>query len=141
MRIQVSPLDFIFDQGYEKHRDPDLWRMAEDYMRVELEKPFEIPKMAKTWVAHSGGEICGITAFQMVPDITHFRVSGPNAVRATKMMTDRLQSFFADQGLRGGYVLLHISGKERPEQRCQKWQESLKAAGAVPADRFLVKVR
>lgn len=141
MRIDVSPLDFTFEQGYVKYRDSELWQKAEEYMQRELVEPFDPTKMAKSWVAHAEGEVCGITAFQMIPDITHFRVSGPNAARATKMMTDRLQSYFADQGLRGGYVFLYISGKEKPEQRCHRWEESLQAAGAVPADRMLVKVR
>ena len=142
MRIDVSPLDFQrLDSEAIRPADPMLWNAAEAYMQRELEKPFPIDRMAKTWVAHSGGEICGITAFLMVPDITHFRVSGPNAARATKMLTDRLQSYFADQGLRGQYVLLHISSKETPEQRCHRWDESLTAAEAEPADRMIVRVR
>lgn len=142
MRIDVSPLDFDrLDADSVKPRDPELWAAAEAFMQRELDKPFDITRAAKVWAAHSEEEVCGITAFQMVPDITHFRVAGPNAVRATKMMTDRLQAYFADQGLRNGYVFLHISSKERPEQRCTKWEDSLRAAGAIPADRFLVKVR
>ena len=142
MRLDVSPLDFDrVDTDAIRQRDPILWAAAERYMQEQLASPFDITRMAKTWVAHANGEVCGITAFRMVPDITHFRVSGPNAARSTKMLTDRLQAFFADQGLRGSYVLLHLSGKETPEQRCYRWEESMKAAGAIPADRYMVEVR
>lgn len=142
MRIEVSPLDFYrLDSETIKPADPELWAKAQDYMRRELDTPFQIDRMAKTWLAYDENEVCGIMSYIMVPDFTHFRVSGPNAVRATKMMADRVMGYLADSGLRGGYLLLHVSSKERPEQRCNRWQESLKAIEAVPADRFLVRVR
>ena len=125
--------------------DVRLHDMAVDYCAHNLANEVNLSKFNKVWVAVSMRgeeylEIIGITGWVWKPDVPMFRVTGKHAVKATKLMEQRLQAFFEDNGARGGEVFLHISSKETPEQRCPKWQESLKAAGAVPADRFSVKI-
>jgi hypothetical protein len=85
--------------------------------------------------------VIGATAICMRPDIFMFRTAGTDAAKSTRLLIERLQWYFADQGFRGQDVTLHISGKDSPEQRCPKWAESLASVDARPADRFLVLVR
>lgn len=124
-----------------------LHAMAIDYCRRELQDgdKVNLAKFNKVWLAvQMNGdeykEIVGITAWVYRIDLPMFRVSGSNAVRATKMLADRLHAFFQDQGARGSELFIHISGKETPEQRCAKWSDSLTAEGATPADRFIIKI-
>lgn len=147
MRIEVIPLDFQGQGALLEPIDQRLHDMAVDYCSRELEGGSEInlAKFAKVWiaVAMEGAEyqeVVGVTAFVWRIDVPLFRVTGENAVRATKQLSNRIHSYFQDQGARGQELFLHISSKERPEQRCPRWEESLKAEGAVPADRFSVKI-
>jgi hypothetical protein len=147
MRIEVIPLDFIGQGALLEPADPKLHDMAVDYCRRELQDgdKINLSKFQKVWVAvvmEEGEfrEIVGVTAYQLRIDLPVFRVNGPNAVRATKMLTDRLHAFFQDQGARGHDLFIHISSKETPEQRCANWTESLASQDARPADRFLIKI-
>lgn len=152
MRIQVIPLDFMGQAPLYEPRDKKLFDLAMDYCNRELAEPIDFVRLNKVWVAVGDpkfdkagnlvdGHVCGLTGYVLKPDIPVFRVSGENAARATKMLTDRYHDFFADQGLRGQEIFIHISGKEKPEQRCPRWEESLSATDAKPADRFSVIVR
>jgi len=121
--------------------------MAIDYCTRELKdgKDLNIAKFAKCWVAVSMEgeeykEILGFMGFVWRIDLPVFRVTGDRTDRTTSLMAGRLHAFFQDQGARGTELFIHISSKERPEQRCGKWAESLAAEGAVPADRFAVKI-
>src|SRR5437868_9422214 len=148
MRIEILPLDFIGPQGaLLEPADPKLHDMAVDYCARELAggQDLNLSKFTKVWLAVEMDQdqyhaIIGITGYVWRIDLPVFRVSGENAVRATKMLTDRLRCYFQDNGARGTEVFLHISGKELPEQRCQKWEESLAAVNAVPADRYQKQV-
>lgn len=147
MRIEVIPLDFIGQGALLEPADPKLHDMAVEYCARELEggDQLNLAKFQKCWVAvvmenDQYQEIVGITGYVMRIDLPVFRVSGANAVRATKMLTDRLHAFFQDQGARGHELFIHISSKERPEQRCAKWQESLASQKATPADRLAIKI-
>ncbi|MBV9179877.1 MAG: hypothetical protein JO356_01080 [Acidobacteria bacterium] len=148
MRIAVYPLDFQGQGALLEPVDKKLHDLAVDYCARELEggKDLNLARFAKVWVAvsldadGSYKEILGITGYVMRIDLPVFRVSGDHAVRATKMLTDRMRGFFQDQGARGHEAFIHISSKERPEQRCAKWKESLRAVGAQPADRLSVKI-
>jgi hypothetical protein len=127
--------------------DEKLHDMAVEYCGRELEggAQLNLTKFAKCWVVvemegTTYKEIRGITGYVLKPDIPVFRVSGKHVDYSTQMLVDRLRAFFQDSGIRNQEVFLHISSKERPEQRCEKWQKSLAAVGAVPADRFTVKV-
>jgi hypothetical protein len=147
MRINVFPIDFMGQPPLWEPRDRRLHDLAIAYCQTELAEEINLTQLAKVWVATECNDndkpeaVCGITGYVLRPDIPIFRVSGEHANRATKMLNDRLQAHFADQGWRGGEVFLHISSKERPEQRCENWQQSLKQAGAEPADRYKVRVR
>lgn len=145
MKIRVIPLEFLGQGALLEPVDKVLHDMAVDYCAKNLASEVNLAKFNKVWiaVAMSGDaycEIIGITGWVWRADIPMFRVTGKHAVKATKLMEERLHSFFEDNGARGSEVFLHISSKETPEQRCPKWQQSLKASGAVPADRFSIKV-
>lgn len=146
MRLEVIPLDFMGSGALLEAKDKELFNMALDYISREMAEPFEPAHLQKCWVVAEMWEgkpvqIHGISGYVMRPDIPVFRVSGDNAKRATKMLVERMNGYFSDQGCRGFEVFIRISSKESPEQRCEAWQESLEAVGAVPADRFSVKVR
>jgi len=147
MRIEIIPLDFLGQGALLEPGDRKLHDLAVDYCSRQLQngKELNLAKFSKVWLAvemddAAYKEVVGITGFVWRIDLPVFRVSGPNAVRATKMLADRLHAYFQDQGARGQELFIHISGKELPEQRCEKWQESLLAEGAVPADRYAIKI-
>jgi hypothetical protein len=118
-----------------------------EYCKTALAEQPKIDELAKTWavVEYEGEKIVSVTGLAAwggdVPDLPIFRVTGENAKRATKMLYDRINSFFADRGARGRQVFLYISNSETPEQRCEAWEASLEDVGAVPAQRFAVTIR
>lgn len=142
MKIEVIPIDFMGQGALLEPVHTELHDLAVEYCRKQLENGSELnlTKFQKVWVAVCDGQIVGITGFAWRIDVPVFRVSGEQAVRATKALTDRLRAYFQDQGCRGQELFLHISSKEKPEQRCMRWDESLAAVGATPADRFSVKI-
>lgn len=142
MKIEILPIDFHGQGALLEPVDHELHDKAVSYCAEQLAggDQLNLSRFNKVWVALADGEVCGISGFVWRIDVPVFRVSGDHAVRATTWLTERMRAFFQDQGARGQEVFIHISGKETPEQRCQKWQESLDAVGAVPADRFSVKV-
>lgn len=146
-KIAVLPIDFIGQGALLEPVDAKLHDMAVDYCARELEngRELNLSKFNKCWVVvemngDNYAQIHGISGWVNRIDIPVFRVTGENVDRSTLMLTDRMRAFFQDNGARGAEVFLHISSKERPEQRCQKWEQSLALVGAVPADRFSVKV-
>lgn len=144
MRIFVRPLDFEAKEGFTllQPRDGWLFDRAQDYCEKYLNAPVDFRKLAKVWVVlDEADEVIGISGYVVKADIPVFRVTGENAVRATKALYDRINSFFADQGMTGQEVFLHISSKETPEQRCPAWEDSLQSVNAVPAERFSLTVR
>jgi len=152
MRIHVFPLDWMGQPPLLEPRDKKLHDLAVDFCKRELAKQPDLSAFSKVWVAveepefdedHKliSGTVLGMTGYVLKPDIPLFRVAGPNASRATKMLTDRLHDYFADVGLRGQEVFVHLSSKETPEQKCAGWQEGLAATEATLADRFSVIVR
>jgi hypothetical protein len=147
MRIEVIPIDFLGQGALLEPKDAALHDLAVDYCRRELQNgdKLNLTQFNKVWVAcvmedSKPVEVVGITGWVHRIDLPVFRVSGQNAVRATKMLADRLHAFFQDQGCRGQELFIHISSKETPEQRCEKWQESLAAEGAIPADRLAIVI-
>ncbi len=146
-KIAILPIDFLGQGALLEPADQKLHDMAVDYCARELQggQDLNLAKFAKVWVVveMEGTEykaIHGIAGWVWRIDIPVFRVTGKDVDRTTMALTARLRSHFQDNGARGSEVFLHISSKERPEQRCEKWKESLAAVGAVPADRFSVKV-
>ena len=147
-RMGVVPLDFQRDEnGKLVAKDSVLYQLVLDYCALALAEQPELEKLAKTWavVEFEGDEIVNVTGLASyagnVPDVSIFRVTGDNAKRATQMLYDRLNAFFADIGMRGHQVFLFLNEKESPEQRCEAWEQSLKDVGAVPAHRLAVTVR
>lgn len=144
MRIFIRPLDFERKENFHLPQPTDQWLfdMAMEYCRRELVEPPDFRKLSKVWVAlDENNEVVGITGYVVKADIPVFRVTGEQAKRATKALYERMNSYFADQGMTGQEVFLHISSKETPEQRCPAWEESLQAVNAKPADRFSLIVR
>jgi hypothetical protein len=146
-KIVVLPIDFLGQGALLEPADQKLHDMAVEYVSRELEhgKDLNLSKFLKCWVevVMDGSEYKEVTGFTGVVwriDVPVFRVTGTNPDRCTMLLVNRLRSWLEDNGGRNTEVFLHISSKETPEQRCAKWEESLKAVGAVPADRFSVKV-
>lgn len=147
MRMGVVPIDFRNSDNGIVPVDADLYTLVMEYCKTALAKQPKIDELNKTWavVEYEGEKIVSVTGLAAwggdVPDLPIFRTTGLNAKRATKMLYDRINSFFADRGARGKQVFLYISDKETPEQRCEAWESSLEDVGAVPAQRFAVTVR
>lgn len=145
--VKILPIEFIGQGALLEPVDHKLHDMAVDYCLKELQggDKLDLSKFQKVWVAveiEDGEyqEILGITGWVWRIDIPVFRVTGDKVDRCTIMLTDRVRSYFEDMGARNSEVFLHVSSKERPEQRCQNWKKSLEWSGAVPADRFSIKV-
>lgn len=147
MRMGVVPIDFRNSQNGLVPVDGNLYTLVIEYCKTALAEQPIIEELAKTWavVEYEGEDIVSVTGLAAwggdVPDIPIFRVTGENAVRATKMLHDRLNAFFADRGARGRQVFLYLNEKETPEQRCPDYENSLKDVGAVPAQRMAVTIR
>jgi hypothetical protein len=147
MRMGVVPIDFRNSSNGIVPVDGHLYTLVVEYCKTALAEQPKIDELNKTWavVEYEGEKIVSVTGLAAwggdVPDLPIFRVTGENAKRATKMLYDRINSFFADRGARGRQVFLYISDKEMPEQRCEAWESSLEDVGAVPAQRFAVTIR
>ena len=152
MRMLVIPIDFMGQAPLYEPKDRKLHDAAVQYCKENLADQLDFVRLNKVWVAIEepafddkgmfvSGTISGITGYVLKPDIPLFRVTGANASRATKMLTDRLHDHFGDQGLRGSEVFVHVSSKESPDQKCAAWQDGLKATDAKLADRYSVIVR
>lgn len=147
MKIEIIPIDFMGQGALLEPVDKKLHDLTVDYCARELQngRELNLAKFNKVWaVVETEGEdyidVIGISGFAWRVDIPVFRVTGDRVDYSTHKLVDRMRSYFQDNGLRGSEVFLHISSKERPEQRCEKWQQSLDSVGAIPADRFTVKV-
>lgn len=147
MRMGVVPIDYRDSPNGLIPIDAHLYTLVVEYCKTALAEQPKIEDLRKTWavVEYEGEKIVSVTGLAAwggdVPDLPIFRVTGDNAKRATKMLYDRINSFFADRGARGRQVFLYISNSETPEQRCEAWDASLEDVGAVPAQRFAVTVR
>lgn len=146
MRMGVVPIDFRNSSNGLVPVDGHLYTLVVEYCKKALAEQPKIDELNKTWavVEYEGEKIASVTGLAAwggdVPDLPIFRVTGENAKRATKMLYDRINSFFADRGGRGKQVFLYISDKETPEQRCEAWDSSLEDVGAVPAQRYAVTI-
>jgi hypothetical protein len=140
--ISILPMDFLGQGAMLEPADAKLHDLAVDYCSRELQdgKDLNLAKFTKAWVVLDDGMPVGISGFVWKIDIPVFRTTGKKVDIITHKLIERMRSYFQDNGARGTEVFLHISSKERPEQRCEKWQESLALVGAVPADRYSVKV-
>lgn len=147
MAIKILPLDFLGQGALLEPADKKLHDMAVDYCARELAggQELNLSKFTKCWIAvemnaEEYKEVVGVTGFVWRIDIPVFRVTGTRVDYTTRTMIDRIRTFFMDQGARGSEVFFHLSSKERPDQRCENWEKNLAASGAIPADRFSMKV-
>jgi len=145
--IEVLPIDFLGQGALLEPADKKLHDLTVDYCARELEngRELNLSKFTKVWavVEMEGADyidVIGVSGFAWRIDIPTFRVTGERVDYSTRKLIDRMRAYFQDNGLRGADIFLHISSKERPEQRCEKWEQSLAKVGAIPADRFTVKV-
>jgi hypothetical protein len=145
MNCEIVPIDFMGQGALLQPVDQELHDLALDYSRRELQDgaSINLAKYAKTWVAvqtvDGFREVKGIMATVLRPDIPIIRATDEAAL---SMMAERLQSYFADNGWRGGEVFVHISKAQTPEQYCKGWRQVLiTEQKAESADRFTIKVR
>lgn len=141
--LKAFPIDFIRQGNYSYPADRELHRMAVEFSEKELAKPANLSEYAKVWAAcEMDGEkiekVVGLMGFAMRPDITLARFMQPDAIT---LLHDRAQAYFADQGCRGAEVLFYMNSNEAPEQRCPQGLQTMLKLGALPADRWVVKVR
>src|SRR5580765_1332236 len=135
MRMGVVPIDFRNSENGIVPVDGNLYTLVMDYCKNALAEQPKIEELAKTWavVEYEDENIVSVTGLAAwggdVPDHPLWRVTGPNAKRATKMLQERINGFHADRGARGRHVFIYISDSEHPEQRCPDFEQSLKDAG------------
>jgi hypothetical protein len=140
--IEIIPIDFLGQGALLEPADREIHDKAVEYCRRELQNGDELnlAKFTKCWVLLEDGEASGIFGWVWRIDIPVFRVTGKRVDYKTQKCIDRLREYFTDQGSRGAEVFIHLSSKERPEQKCEKWKESLAYAKAVPSDRYSAKI-
>lgn len=149
MILRAVPLEFKtdFDRSgaVAMWKDPVLGRMVEQFSEQHfVDKPNFAHGYQKCWAAVEMDEnerplsIQGVIGYQNTPDITLCRTLSPQAM---KRLTERISSFFSDNGARGFPVLIYINPEEDARQKCPKVEESLAWWKAVPANRFAVTVR
>lgn len=149
MILRAVPLEFHtnFDRSgaVAFPKDPALFRMVEQFSEEHLvDKPNYAHGYQKCWAAVEMDEsekplsVQGVIGYQNTPDITLCRTLTPQAM---KRLTERISSYFSDNGARGFPVLIYINPNEDERQKCPKVEESLAWWKAVPANRFQVQVR
>lgn len=141
--IRIFPLDFLGQGALLQPKNQQLHDLAVSYCAKELTEEVNLSQFGKVFIAAETQDetpvsVHGISGFVWRPDIALFRAT---CDAATVKLHRRWHSHFADNGLLGNHVLLHLSSKDTAEQRCANWEQELIAAQAVAADRYLVKVR
>lgn len=142
--IKVFPLDFLGQGALLQPKDQNLHDLAIEFCAKEVTGEVNLSAFGKVFIAAEvdakgkPGLIEGVTGYVMRPDISLYRAL---TARATAKLHHRWHTYFADNGILGQQILLHLSNKDTPDQRCANWNNELMAAQAIPADRFLVEVR
>lgn len=141
--VKIFPLDFMGQGALLQPKNQQLHDLIVDFCAREVIGDVNLAEFAKVFAAAEVDDadrpinIEGVTGYVLRPDIALFRAV---SARATSKLHHRWHTFFADSGIIGHQVFLHLNSKERPEQRCTNWEEELKAAKAELADRYLVTV-
>ena len=137
---RIVPLDFIGNQALLEPVNRSLHDKVVEWCAKELVggRELDLSKFNKVWVVLDGDEVCGMLGWVWRIDIPVVRATDEESLA---LLAHRANSFFADQGSTGYEVFLHVSKREKPEQKCPGWAQTLKDWNAVPADRLLVKVR
>jgi hypothetical protein len=144
MILRAIALDFHRQMGYVLPVDPDLHKLAIKFAEKELAQIPNYSEFARVWLAceMDGNDkpvsVHGALGYCMRPDFTMARFLNRNALVS---LYRRANDFLADNGCRGAEGLVYVNPDEAPEQKCPEQQESLKALGAIPANRWLIKIR
>lgn len=144
MKFRVLQLLFKEQGGMLLPRDPELHKLVVEFAERELAEPINFTDYRNVFVECECDDegkpvrVEGIAAMQLVADIPVFRSTN---ARSAKLLIDRMTDFLDDQGARGQRVLVHISERETPEQRCPNFLVWLAALGAKPAERWAVTVK
>lgn len=136
--MEVVPLDLATEGNITAIVDEELRESVPKFYKHFLRGPFDPRKLMKVWVAREGKHILAISGYTSVADIPVFRSIDEGA---TKLIADRMNSFFADNGMRGRDVFLFLSDREAEEQRCPNRDKYVELFGAVPSERYIVPVR
>lgn len=139
--MKIIPIDFLGQGALLEPRDREIHDKAVEFCMRELEngKDIDLSKFSKAWVVvDDSGTTVGVFAWVNRIDVPLFRGT---TEEATKVMAERINSFFADNGCRGQELFVHISKREKDHQKCPAWKEVMIAWGAESADRFSFKVR
>lgn len=149
MILRAIPLEFhtSFDRSgaVAMWKDRELGLMVEQFSEKHfVDKPNYAHGYQKCWAAvevdanEKPLSVQGVIGYQNTPDITLCRALTPIAM---KRLTERISSYFSDNGARGFPVLIYINPNEDARQKCPRVEESLAWWKAVPANRFQVQVR
>lgn len=144
--VKVLPLDFLGQGACLQPKDQALHDLVVEYCCQQLVggDQLNLSLLSKVFVAVELDEldrpvkVHGLAGIQQKPDIPVFRAT---CAAATAKLHQRCHSYLADCGFLGQEVFIHLSSKERPDQRCEGFEQEVEAARLVPADRYLVVVR
>lgn len=143
-KIRIVNLDFVDNGGMLQAKDAVLFAAVQKFCTEQLEERPNFGALAKSWAAvrldAEGGleEVVGLIGYKMVPDISLFRAIDKGG---TVKLAQRINDFFADQGLRMQEVFLHVAPEESPEQRCADFDSTMQLWDAKPANRQKIVVR
>lgn len=143
MRHEVFSLDFRREGAISYPADPALHLLVVQWAKNNLSEMPPFADFMKVWVAcqtdDAGKAVAveGVLWSAQCIDFPGFRYKTPWAAKA---LIDRARSFLDDNGARGSDVFVHVSSTEGPEQKCSAWQDWITYTGAVPADRFKIRV-
>ncbi len=118
--------------------DNETHEPAARFCRDILGAEFDRSLLQQAWLAREGERVLGVAAIQARWDIPVFRSIDP---KATFKMAERMNSYFADRGVRGQDVFLFLSQSESPEQQCPARDRILEKMAARPAGRYVMTVR
>lgn len=133
MSVHIIP----FDQAAQALRDAAHEFCKRELTLSEGETEWNLGLFAKAWIETEDGEVTGVSAILNRIDIAVYRCT---TARGNAKMNQRLHSYLADQGLLGQDVFIQFSSGD-PAKMCANWDEEMNAAGAVPANRYMVKVK
>lgn len=136
--MRVYPLDFLGQGALLTPSDPELHDLAVDFCRRELTKDVNLSQLSKVWIAKDEKQVLGIIGYVLKPDVPLMRATH---IEALRMLANRYNDFLADNGARGKETFIHVSRREKPEQRCDGWLEVLREWDAKTAERVSVIVR
>jgi hypothetical protein len=144
MKFLALPLDWKESPNGLIPVDAHLYSLAMDYCKRELAEIPDLRIYRKVWACvqldqdDKPVKVTGIQALQQVVDLPISRYSDS---KAAKLLSERVEIFMQDNGLRGSHVFVYLNSNESEAQKCRNWMGWLKNWKAKPAERWLVRVR